>query len=423
KWLITALTIIAVITSGILSYFILPPVYETKAVLMATQAADNQRRLTDDTNLEGIVDTLSRLPEMTMNTYVGQLENETLLKTVIKKLELEEEGYTVRGLSNMISASNVKDTNLIEVKVTNTDPSLAALIGNTLSEEFLKFISQKNKERMTQSIDMLQEQIGAVEKDLLEANKQLMEFNSKPRSINFVQEELKATLADLTLYQSLLLQTNIELDQLRAGMGEMEKSLANTSPVLLTETKEEQGIDPVTNEQIIVTKVTEEPNLNYNNLLAQIGAQRQRLAEQQAKANSISNVVVDLETKAKELQVELTEKNSEYNKIMRDVDRLERNHNLFTERLAQTQIFQSIDIGETSILVVQPAMEPTSPIKPNKKLNLTIAFVLALMVGVFLAFVLEFFDNNIKNADDVRKHLDLPVMGSIPRMNSNNMRN
>jgi len=41
--------------------------------------------------------------------------------------------------------------------------------------------------------------------------------------------------------------------------------------------------------------------------------------------------------------------------------------------------------------IIDPASEPTVPIKPNKKLNILIAGVLGLFVGIFVAFFLEFW--------------------------------
>jgi capsular polysaccharide biosynthesis protein len=41
--------------------------------------------------------------------------------------------------------------------------------------------------------------------------------------------------------------------------------------------------------------------------------------------------------------------------------------------------------------IIDSASEPTAPIKPNKKLNISIAGVLGLFVGVFVAFFLEFW--------------------------------
>ena len=57
---------------------------------------------------------------------------------------------------------------------------------------------------------------------------------------------------------------------------------------------------------------------------------------------------------------------------------------------------------------------PTIPKTPNKKLNIALGFILGFMISSGLAFLLEYMDNSLKTADDVKKYLDLPVIGSIP---------
>lgn len=67
-----------------------------------------------------------------------------------------------------------------------------------------------------------------------------------------------------------------------------------------------------------------------------------------------------------------------------------------------------------SVSIVDAAVTPTKPVKPNKTLNVLIAFVVGLMASVGLVFVLEYIDNTIKTSDDVEKLLGIPVLGVIP---------
>ncbi|GAW94095.1 YveK family protein [Calderihabitans maritimus] len=53
-------------------------------------------------------------------------------------------------------------------------------------------------------------------------------------------------------------------------------------------------------------------------------------------------------------------------------------------------------------LVEEPSI-PVNPVKPRKVLNVAIAGVLSLMVGVFLAFVLEYFKNNPLTAEELKQ--------------------
>ncbi len=57
---------------------------------------------------------------------------------------------------------------------------------------------------------------------------------------------------------------------------------------------------------------------------------------------------------------------------------------------------------------------PKAPIKPKKSINIAIAFILGLLGSIGLSFLLEYMDSTIKNEDDIKRYLDLPVIGAIP---------
>ena len=51
---------------------------------------------------------------------------------------------------------------------------------------------------------------------------------------------------------------------------------------------------------------------------------------------------------------------------------------------------------------------------PNKTMNIAIAFILGMMVGSGIVFLLEYLDNTYKNKEQLEKDLDIPVLGVIP---------
>lgn len=67
------------------------------------------------------------------------------------------------------------------------------------------------------------------------------------------------------------------------------------------------------------------------------------------------------------------------------------------------------------IKIMDKAQLPNKPVKPNKKLNVAIAFFIGLMLSFGLVFILEFMDRTIKTENDVEKYLGLPVIGIIPK--------
>ena len=82
-----------------------------------------------------------------------------------------------------------------------------------------------------------------------------------------------------------------------------------------------------------------------------------------------------------------------------------------TATVFQREIITLMNVDNVSIL--SEATASSSPVKPNPKLNMAIAFVVGLMAGVGLAFLLEFLDNTVKSEQDVEQVLGLPVLGTI----------
>ena len=68
---------------------------------------------------------------------------------------------------------------------------------------------------------------------------------------------------------------------------------------------------------------------------------------------------------------------------------------------------------------VQPIDEARLGILSNKSLrrNLPIGFVVGLLAGIALALLLGFIDQTIKNPEQAKRYLDIPVMGVIPKSN------
>ncbi|QJX78740.1 YveK family protein [Priestia megaterium] len=84
-----------------------------------------------------------------------------------------------------------------------------------------------------------------------------------------------------------------------------------------------------------------------------------------------------------------------------------------TAKVFQAQISKIMKIDNVSVLSKAEVKGTVSPIKPQPLLNIAIAIVVGLMVGVGLAFLLEFLDNTLKTEQDIENILELPVMGVI----------
>ncbi|MDZ4992189.1 capsular biosynthesis protein [Clostridium perfringens] len=78
-------------------------------------------------------------------------------------------------------------------------------------------------------------------------------------------------------------------------------------------------------------------------------------------------------------------------------------------------------IPNGNIQIIQDPQLPERPVSPNKKLNILIAFVLGLMVGVGVVLLLEYLDNTFKSREELEKTLELPIIGTIPDYNNLNL--
>ncbi|WP_034630041.1 GumC family protein [Desulfotruncus alcoholivorax] len=405
--IIALITLISLLTSGILSFFVLDPVYEAKGMLLVTMASDNTHTVvSNNDNLNSVIDNLSRMPQMTMNTYVEQLKSEAVMKRVITKLKLGEYGVTPSDLSSMIDAQAVKDTNIIEIKVQNTNPQLAMDIANTLNSEFLDYLSEKNQEQMSRSAAFLTQQKEQNDKKLNAALAKLKEFNAQPRGVDFLDKEFTIMTDDLNSSLSQLDSVRIEVKELQAGITQLTETLKNVPRTITVNSQDLQNGSTAVNEQV---------NPLYVSLNDQLNQKQAALAEKTARLDALVTNTERLKKDLTSLQVELSEKKFKQTQLQNEIDRLSQTSTSLADKATQTQIAKSIDLGNTSVVIVSSA-STTRQVKPNKQLNMAVALVLGLMLAVGLAFMLEFLDNTLKSTEDIEKILEVPVIGVVPNV-------
>jgi capsular exopolysaccharide synthesis family protein len=68
----------------------------------------------------------------------------------------------------------------------------------------------------------------------------------------------------------------------------------------------------------------------------------------------------------------------------------------------------------SNIAVINPSEEPYKPYRPRPLLYLAVALFLGTMIGVMMAFLLEYLDNSIKSVEELEKIVNIPTLGMIP---------
>ncbi|MHA6250714.1 YveK family protein [Oceanobacillus sp. CAU 1775] len=92
-----------------------------------------------------------------------------------------------------------------------------------------------------------------------------------------------------------------------------------------------------------------------------------------------------------------------------------------TVAVFQDRIQEFMNVDNVNVLTEAQLSSNPTPVAPNPLLNIAIALVLGVMLGVGLAFLLEYLDNTITTEDDIDKHLGLTVLGVISMMDADDV--
>nr|WP_263324263.1 Wzz/FepE/Etk N-terminal domain-containing protein [Neobacillus sp. Marseille-Q6967] len=122
--IILSFTFVAVLLSGIISYFFLTPIYQASTQLLVNQSKNGQTQY----NI-GEVQTNLQL----INTYNVIIKSPAILEIVIKELDLD---MTVSELNEKITVSNEKNSQVVNLFVQDPDAKRAAEIANKIADVF-----------------------------------------------------------------------------------------------------------------------------------------------------------------------------------------------------------------------------------------------------------------------------------------------
>lgn len=371
KTIIASITLISILITGILSFFILDPVYETKMVLMASNFSEKlQSQQLNGEAIDNILNTISQYPQVTLETYRQQITAPRVMKKTIEDLGLEED-YDIETLAKNIQLETIKDTNLISIKMKHKDPKQAAEIVNKVGENFMTFVSVKAKEQATRASAYVETQMAKEKEKLDEALVELKQFLSQPKGVSELSNELNARLSQVTEYKTKRTDLEIQREGLRASIEVAEKVAPNTDRIIIKPSA--QG--------------------NANSIMVENSVQSLQidLAQVESNIKTIQEKIEETQKLIEELQVELEEKRHEERLLNQKVNIAQDTFDAFVKKYEELRVTESSQIGDATIIVVSRAYPSTRPIAPRKALNLAISAVLGLMIGVFVAFFMEYW--------------------------------
>lgn len=125
-WLIVASALVCGLISGIVSFFVLSPVYEANTSLIVNKEVGNET-----TKMTTTYD-LNYVQKLAL-TYGEIIKSRTVITSTIEKLGLD---ITYSELANAVSVTNVYDTQIIKISIQNENPLIATKICNAIPEIF-----------------------------------------------------------------------------------------------------------------------------------------------------------------------------------------------------------------------------------------------------------------------------------------------
>ncbi|WP_341876753.1 GumC family protein [Defluviitalea saccharophila] len=428
--LIGIITAVAVILSVVVS-FMMSPVYEARATLLANPIGSKQNK--EITNSNDVLDTISQYPEMTIETYKEQFLNSEVVQATIIDLDLKDsEGnpMKIRSLRDKVTLEVVDKTNLIRVFVKDEDPEVAAKIANSLSENFIKFITRMTKRKGEQAVQAINEQLEATKKMLDEEAQKKRDYLKNAKDIEELNQEIVALRDQLTVYKQNLIDTDKQIHSDLKSLEALENSGIKSTNINIGAIKakiqlnEVQGITNTNNTnnssdseqdgQVNTSRPSNTQNNTGSNMTigqeiefdvsnssvlegAMLAAHRTqmetRLIQNISEKEVLEQKIEEIQNRLTELRATLATEEYKYNEVMRNYELAEQSFQAYQAKKNEAEQNVAADIGKASIIISTSAVVPDVPSSPNKILNIAIGFVLGLMIGVFVVFFKSYWEN------------------------------
>ncbi|HXR03832.1 MAG TPA: polysaccharide biosynthesis tyrosine autokinase [Verrucomicrobiae bacterium] len=440
--IITVFLITAIIATAVT--FILPESYASTARIIVESDISNISMGEERSPSQTVYD-----PYFLQTTY-ELIQSQAVLSNVVSALNLNVEwgkkyynGETLKTseavefLKRRMHLDTIRNTKYITITVYNENKDDAAKLANAVADAYQNYRLEQRQELTSKGIDKLEAQFEDDEMRIqvlstnvehLRRTLNIMDFD--PNSISPTPTLTQADLQRLneqkiegeTSYK--MLQTRLtELqtyptDKLR----EVLPTVANDSSLSglldkLNTAKQEYVVltndyNPTNNmNPVRVRSEIDELNHQVDDRVAGImAALDSQVKSQKAALDAITNAVED--AKANDQAEAL--RGLPYWEKKRELENRRQFHSLLADKILSEKTL--LEIPKTAMVTItDPATPGDAPVKPNKPVNIVLGLVFGLVMGIGLAFFIEYLDTSVKTIDDVERAFQAPVLGVIPQ--------
>src|SRR3984893_3907622 len=350
-----------------------------------------------------------------------------LAGTIPRNADIDNELLT--KFQKHLDVEPLKRSRLVEVSFESNDRNLAAQVVNTLASTYIQHnlesrwqASQKASEWLSQQLMGMKSKLEKSEDDLqqyardngllfLETDKGTSE-NIVTQRLRQLQEELTKSQDDRYEKQSLYLLVrqgdfsslpgifnNKLMQDLTEKLAELERERSRLSSIFnpdYPQVKEiqnqiDEGQSTLSAERERAAKAITN---DYRAAVERENMVQQAFRDQQHDADLIA------------------EKSVQYSILKREADTNKQLYVGLLEKLKETGV--STSMKAANIRVIDPAYPPKKPDSPRIPLNLSLAMLLGLSLGIGAAFLQEHLDNSFKTAGEIERFLQLPALASVP---------
>lgn len=327
-----------------------------------------------------------------------------------------------------LSIVPVRYTRLVEIRYRSPDPVMAERAANAVVDSYKQQSLDSRLLASREANDYLSQQLEEQRKKVEVSETALQQYKEAHNAVALDEKEntVITKLADLsarvTRASSERMEKELSYKSIEALQGDREKlegfsaivsnvniqSLKTKLRELQQErTKQAQNLGPA----LLVGLDTQ-----IHNTESSIRAEEDKVVDSlkneylTAKANeaSLAGALGEQERQTNSLN----KKGIEYAALQREAASNRTLYDNLLQRAKETGV--SSEFKGSNIQIVDRAEIPRSPVLPQRRRDLLIAFAEGLLLALGLAFAFEYLDSRIKTPDELRAHLGLPFLGLVP---------
>ena len=441
RWVLILLAFLLVLLTAAVVTFFQPREFQSGVFIEVKSTAQNVR-------IFGNGDPNMPVHDPTLAPTVYQVIQRTgILYPVIEDLKLQdkwskganrpskEQAY--QRLRSRLDVEEVRNTDLLQISVLSPDPQEAADIANKIVSVYQSVRVEEEKEIMNRAVASMNEEVAKQQKKVDEASVEVSRIRDEEGIVDLNPEGTEDTQ---TAVNSIVMQQEKEVNDSEikaAALGTQLKQieqlkgedLMRMMPTLKIEDPTIQKIlpnyqDAVAQEASMLNSGLGENHPKVKALRAQKSVFTKQLEEQVTIIRSaLQKNLNTAETTRDDAQKRLDSINARQLNSKNTGANYTRAKNLYIkEKLlldgvrsrAQTQTME-LAMPRMAVSVKQVAEPASYPARPRVGLNLALGALVGLVVGLGLAFFIEYLDTSVKTMEDVESLLGVPVLAIIPK--------